>query len=124
MKRKAIWASAHEIQPEMLDDLQKDYDVVFLKKENPSLWEELTNLQIDSNRSQLAGRLMNLSKQSVLVQPAGDPAFQAELGMQLQRRPDLGVKLIYAFSKRVSVDIPQEDGSVKKISTFKFEGWV
>jgi len=30
----------------------------------------------------------------------------------------------YAFSKRESKDIPQKDGSVKKVSTFKLLGYV
>lgn len=35
-----------------------------------------------------------------------------------------GIEPVYAFSKRVSKDIPQEDGSTKKILVFKHEGWV
>lgn len=33
-------------------------------------------------------------------------------------------KLYYAFTQRVSIDIPQADGSVKKEFTFKHEGFV
>lgn len=31
---------------------------------------------------------------------------------------------VYSFTERVSEDIPQEDGSVKKIISFKHKGWV
>lgn len=30
---------------------------------------------------------------------------------------------IYAYSERVSEDIPQEDGSIKKVSTFNHKGF-
>jgi hypothetical protein len=31
--------------------------------------------------------------------------------------------MIFADSDRISEDIPQPDGSVKKISTFRHKGW-
>lgn len=35
-----------------------------------------------------------------------------------------GFKYCYAFSKRVSEEVKQPDGTVKKVSVFKHEGWI
>jgi hypothetical protein len=35
-----------------------------------------------------------------------------------------GVRPVYAFSERVSVDFPQADGTVKKVAVFKHAGFV
>ena len=35
-----------------------------------------------------------------------------------------GFQFCYAFSKRISKEVTQPDGTVKKISEFKHEGWI
>lgn len=45
------------------------------------------------------------------------PVLERTLGLS-------GIKPLYAFSQRVVVEVPQEDGSVKKDAIFKHVGWV
>lgn len=51
----------------------------------------------------------------------GAPYLMAPLIESLQKR---GYHAVFAFSKRESIDQPQPDGSVKKISVFKHAGFV
>lgn len=51
----------------------------------------------------------------------GAPYFQAPLEFALLSR---GVKPLYAFSKRESVDEVLPDGSVRKMAVFRHAGWV
>lgn len=37
---------------------------------------------------------------------------------------EYGFKYCYAFSKRVSEEVKQPDGTVRKVSVFKHEGWI
>jgi len=125
MKKKALWASAHQIGEDQLEDLrQQGFEVGTLKSMNHLLWEELTTLKRDSDRLQIANELLAFCRKGgyILVQPAGDPAFQLALGVMKAEWPNISV--IYSFTKRESKDIHQSDGSVNKISVFKHEGWV
>jgi hypothetical protein len=51
----------------------------------------------------------------------GAPYLMPALEQELRR---VGIQPVYAFSKRISIDQPQPDGRIKKISNFKFEGLV
>ena len=51
----------------------------------------------------------------------GAPYLMAPLIESLQKR---GYRAVFAFSKRISEDIAQADGSVKKVSVFKHAGFV
>ena len=51
----------------------------------------------------------------------GAPYLMGALQDALQAR---GIKPCYAFSKRASVDVPQPDGSVRKVAVFKHAGFV
>lgn len=51
----------------------------------------------------------------------GAPFFMAPLEKALRER---GIKPLYAFSRRESVEEPQADGSVKKSAVFRHVGWV
>ena len=119
--KRVLWAAAHEITQEQRDSLG-DVEIVHLREVYPELSSRLTNLQLNDSRHELARQLVQVSVQKgidIIYQPAGDPAFQFALG-QLNER----VSVKYAYSKRVSVDTPQPDGSVLKTSVFKHEGWV
>ena len=56
-----------------------------------------------------------------LVMIGGAPWFMSSLELALIKE---GFTPIYAFSERVSVDVPQEDGSVKKTNEFKHVGFI
>lgn len=51
----------------------------------------------------------------------GAPYLMAPLEEALKNE---GVEPLYSFTKRVTVEEPQTDGSVKKIQYFKHEGWI
>ena len=125
-----LWASPHAPTEEQLKDLHEG-TVFYLKDIDPELFNGLVHIKLDDDLSHLAKQLVELccSRLYVLVQPGGSPAFQAHLGMALMRNHMLTedrhqVDCMYAFSNRISEDIPQPDSSVKKISIFKHEGWV
>lgn len=50
----------------------------------------------------------------------GAPAMMAPLEAALH---EVGIEPIYAFSKRISVDQHQPDGSVRKVMDFRHIGW-
>lgn len=124
MKTKILWASAHDPTLEQLREMEEAGEVSFLKKVSPELFQKLTNLQIDSNLRQLAEELVSFLRKknfSMLVQPAGSPAFLFVLGTVMK---DTEFPVFFAHSKRVSKDVPQPDGTIKKVSTFRHEGWI
>lgn len=51
----------------------------------------------------------------------GAPYLMAPLARELRAR---GIKPVFAFSQRKSVELQQEDGSVKKIQVFEHMGFV
>ena len=124
-----LWAAAHQITEEQRSSLLESYEeIAILQEADPVLWGKLTNLKLEDNRRELAFELLNTAqiicndKFPVIVQPAGDPAFQYQLGIVEEKSALITVR--YAFSERVSVDVPQADGSVIKTSVFKHMGWV
>lgn len=63
--------------------------------------------------------LNNISMASVMI--GGAPFFMSHLEVALKRA---NIRPVYAFTARDSVDIKQEDGSVKKTAIFKHMGFV
>lgn len=126
-KKTAMWASPHKPTKVQIESLQrKGFEIRYLSKVQPELFRELSNLSLSSDRESLARWVLSVDCEAI-IQPAGDPAFQCQLGIQLALAGVERVKVPavwYAFSRRVSQDIPQEDGTVKKVSTFRFQGWV
>ncbi len=51
----------------------------------------------------------------------GAPFLMSALERELQAR---GIKPLYAFSRRESVEQVQPDGSVRKVAVFRHAGWV
>jgi hypothetical protein len=51
----------------------------------------------------------------------GAPYFMAPLEKALKAA---GIKPVYSFSTRESVDQPQPDGTVRKVAVFRHTGWV
>jgi hypothetical protein len=78
--KTAVWCSAHHPTGEQIKSLESQgYLIYFLKDVNPDLFGELTSLQVESSRSQLANKLLEMDCDTI-IQPAGDPAFQNALG--------------------------------------------
>ena len=51
----------------------------------------------------------------------GAPYLMAPLEEALKNE---GVEPLYSFTKRVTIEEPQTDGSVKKTQMFRHEGWI
>lgn len=136
MKRpiKFLWAAAHTITDEQAEELNNYEDVfhkstgiTMLQDINPELLNKMINTNISTDLSAIAVELLSFCKMAgyVLVQPMGSPKFQFKLGVrntvgyEFANDLSFNVKVMYAFSERISEDIPQKDGSIKKVSTFK-----
>ena len=122
-----LWASPHKPQSGQLKML--DGAVYFLEEVHPELFDKICNMTFDTNIIKLADELLAYclnNNYQVLVQPGGSPAFQATLGLLKAENNINAMKLgiCWSFSKRVSEDIPQDDGTIKKVAIFKHEGFV
>lgn len=104
----------HNLNQQQFNEL-KDYDIFYLKDVNPDLFKYLANCS--SNEEELRNLSFQLievaNKYSTTLLPIGSPAF-----MYLFAQEFLG-DVLFAHSQRMSVDEPQADGSVKKVSVFK-----
>ena len=123
--RKFIWCSTHAPTVEQVAELYSAWgmegSLIALKDINPSLQELLNNCPNNhDDLIKLATLLHELSREedAVLVQPGSSLAFQYVLGKVRMTALRMST-VLYAHSERVSEDIPQEDGSVKKVSVFK-----
>lgn len=127
---KVIWCSVHTPTTEQLEELQSWLDegdeLMYLKDINPVLFDTLINSP--ANNYELLGlakTLHELSREmdAILVQPSGSIAFQYMFG-KVAMTNFYVTRVLYSHSNRVSEDIPQEDGSVKKISYFTHQCFV
>ena len=123
-----IWAAAHTILPEQRAELEQTGEVVLLSELAEMTHRDLCNLTQESDLRGLAIALIAMCNRhnAILVQPAGSPAFQNVLGQVNQfalEHNNARVPICYANSERVSEDIPQPDGSVKKVSVFRHLGF-
>ena len=120
--RNLLWCANHTPTEEQLLSLKEMGNLFFLKDINPELSQRLANTP--SNRSEckvLADEISALAEklEARIIQLGGSPLFL------VMASPIIGSgRMIFADSERVSEDIPQPDGSVKKISIFKHKGWV
>jgi hypothetical protein len=121
-----LWCSAHTPTKEQMESLNSMGEVMFLKDVKPSLQEKINNCPAD--RSELMTLAQELNKirldlDCTIVQLGGSPMFLYIAGATINSCLSKQV-LIFAHSERVSVDIPQEDGTVVKTSVFKHIGWI
>ena len=117
-----VWCSPHTPTAEQLEGFDT---VTYLKDIDPELFNTICNLDPDADLYGIAKALLyRFNENTALLQPAGSPAFQFNLGKVYARgyATELPV-VMYAISKRISEDIPQPDGTIKKISIFKHLGW-
>lgn len=63
-----------------------------------------------------ANALADLAKGYEAAMIGGAPYFMSSLEVALEAR---GIKPLYSFTRRESVDMPQADGSVRKVAVFK-----
>lgn len=123
---KYLWASPHNPTEAQLKELSVlNGKVVLLKDINPDLFGRLSNLQFDTDLDKLAGELLSFAMANCdfLVQPAGSPAFHMRLGIT-NVNSGMEMPILFAFSKRVSKDVENPDGSVTKTVVFNHEGFI
>ena len=132
MKQKILWAAAHELLPEQKEELKNLGDIIILKEDNPELWNRLTQLHpkdATTVRDELIDYI-NKKNIDVVAQMAGPPSFQHLIGGE--QMADLyesrifwspEIKFVWSYSRRESKDIPQSDGTMKKVSIFKHQGF-
>jgi hypothetical protein len=119
--KNLLWCANHQPLQEQLDSLNSMGNLLFLKDIAPDVMNQLSNTP--SNRSGcriLADTISNIAEEldAKIVQLGGSPLFLVLAG------PIIGSgRMLFAESDRISEDIPQADGSVKKISTFRHKGW-
>jgi hypothetical protein len=117
-----IWASPHKPTVQQKEELKEKGALLYLEEIAPELFLNLINLEINTNLDSLVSALTDVLsdfKEVALVQPAGSPAFQYVLGAH-----GIAWSVLYSFSERKSKDVPQEDGTIKKVSVFEHKGWI
>ena len=126
MTRNIIWAAAHEPTEQQLKELKEMGKVYYLKDIEKALHYTICNIRFNTRINVLVEVLLDacsLNTNTSLVQPAGSPAFQFALGraVSLRVKPP---QILYAYSERVSNDVPQPNGSIIKTSVFNHKGWI
>jgi hypothetical protein len=135
---KMIWASVHEITDEQREELSEKGSVMILANDIPMLHKQMIDTPSErANVMMLVKNLineliLNYRKNIILVQPAGSLLFQHLLGCELVTRAminqdvedDAIPGVLYSYSKSISEDIPEKDGSITKISTFRHEKFI
>jgi len=117
--KKILNVSNHNFTEVQLVELRDKWDVEVLElpEELKKRWSNLTPDDYKAVCNTIIGYSFDENNQVVMMHVAG---FPAAVNYIVKEYP--GVSL-YAYSERCSIDIPQEDGSVKKISQFKHKGF-
>jgi hypothetical protein len=120
--KPVLWCLTHEPVPKQLKELLSPVEK--LKDVNPELFSELANCPGDKRKlKRLVFELFETIEKlgfKVVVLPIGSPAFQVCFGMcYITDKACDSFEILFAHSKRVSEDIPQPDGSIKKVSVFR-----
>lgn len=123
--KKILWCPQHQITEDQRAELGPVI-IEDLQTVDPKLFKSLSNTTLDSNLVDLADQLYKIcQKYNVVVLPIGSPAFMfafasQEAGGEPMMHPyHRRFQILFAYSERVSEDVPQSDGTVKKIAIFK-----
>jgi len=117
-----LWCSAHTPTSEQYNSLDIQHPLLLLKDVNPELAIKLLNTPSDRKEcQQLADEISATAEilDAIVVQLGGSPLFLVMAAGIIGSG-----RMLFADSERVSEDIPQPDGSIKKISIFKHKGWI
>ena len=124
--KNLLWCSAHTPTKEQMESLNSMGQVIFLKDVNTSIQDRINNCSSDRRELMALAQELNkirLELDCTIVQLGGSPMFLYIAGATINSCLSKQV-LIFAHSERVSVDMPQEDGTVVKTSVFKHIGWI
>lgn len=117
-----LWCSPHTPTEEQLRSLKSNGNLLFLKDISPMTMADLTNTPSSRQDCRvLADTISEIAENNnaKIIQLGGSPMFLVVASSVIGSG-----RMIFADSERVSEDIPQADGSVKKISTFRHKGWI
>ena len=122
---KAVIMLNHNPVKEMIKDLKENYNVkeiINIKEKHPDIAEKFANIPFEKScMMEIAGKIYEciIQYQPDYVIIAGEPRVCRVVVNTL-----ICDKVIcYSpYSKRESVDVKQDDGSIKKVSIFKYIG--
>lgn len=120
--RNLLWCANHTPTIEQHISLNDMGNIIHLKDISPELAERLSNTPSDRNECKiLANDISELAEriEAKIIQLGGSPLFLVMAAGVIGSG-----RIIFADSERVSEDIPQSDGSIKKVSIFKHKGWI
>ena len=120
--KNLLWCSPHTPTEEQLESLNSIGNLIYLKDIAPITMANLTNTPSDRNECRIIADVISdlaLNRNAKIVQLGGSPMFLFVAASIIGTG-----RVIFADSERVSEDIPQPDGSIKKISIFKHKGWI
>ena len=124
--KNLLWCSAHTPTKEQMESLNSMGSLIFLKDVNTSIQDRINNCS--SDRSELMTLAQELNHLAIdldctIVQLGGSPLFLYIAGATINGCLSKA-RIMFAHSERVSIDAPQEDGTVVKTSVFKHIGWI
>lgn len=138
--KKILICLQHELQEKQITELkQLGYDIYLLREENPEIFNKMANSPSDPEDIRiLADEFVNfILRQDIeaVLLPLGSPALMFQIAKYLgedfwltQKAKKQGYnplpKFFFAHSTRVSEDVPQPDGTVKKVQVFKHEKFI
>lgn len=128
-KAVILWASPHnmlEEQERELKELFGDGAKIVNIRDVPDIPNIFASPDDKAGLYELAFKFLTAAQRegfSVVVQPAGSPAFQFILGAVAQRL-DTHILIAYSHAVRVSSDELQPDGTVRKVSVFRHEKFI
>ena len=116
--KNILWCPQHQITEDQRAELCcRLGEISLLSKTLPKFYSTLQDCPADRVKLKKLGEdLANYAADfAAVVMPIGSPALQFEFARAVSSK----VTVIFAHSERVSKDMPQADGSVKKVSNFK-----
>ena len=117
--KKILNVSNHQLTNEQVAELRNKWEVEVMELPEglKQMWSNLTpdNYKMVSNA--IKGFAFDEENEIVMLHVAG---FPAAVNYLCNEYPGT---CLYAYSERVSVDVPQDDGSIKKVSQFKHKGF-
>lgn len=117
----------HDLTSDQISDLNLLYDnAEILNLKDTHIWGKIKESadNVYGLQEQVKEFIMSFPVEKdiiALILPVGSPAFMFLLAWQLQTSQ---VDILFAHSDKMSEDISQPDGSIKKISVFKFKHWI
>jgi hypothetical protein len=127
IKKYTMWCPAHRATLEQLAELAEwpGGELFLLSEQAPELFARLTDCPSDvKSLHNMAEELIEVARRlrcKYVVLPIGSPAFNFVLAPKLERRR---FHVGFAHSRRESQDVPQPDGTVKKVSLFRHEKFI